>query len=191
MHVKDGLYFKKHYFSPIYKLCFSIFLFTLLALPVIADDSDKSTLGGFLNARLGTSAEEVLIALKKDNVQITLDETKNGARQIRGKHKGPLTTNSMLYVIPEESKKLALIIEFYDSPDYHDQVIDALTKQLGKSLDEKIATKALEDAIDKFPPGIKGLTMWALKAGEVNLLVRVMKFDTHLAVERLDARFLQ
>jgi len=191
MHIKDSLCFKQGYFSLIYKLCFSLLLFTLLTLPAIADDSDKSALGGFLNARLGTTAEEVLIALKKDNVQITLDETKNGARQIRGTHKGPLTTNKMIYIIPEKSKKLALIIEFYDSPKYHDQVIDALTKQLGKSINEKIAAKALEDAIDNFPPGIKGLTMWALKAGEVNLLVRVMKFDTHLAVERLDARFLQ
>jgi hypothetical protein len=183
MRVKGGLF-------STYQLCLSL-LFILLAQPVIADTPDTSALGGFLNARLGSSAEEVLIALKKDDVQITQDETKNGARQIRGTHKGPLTTNNMIYVIPEESKKLALIIEFYDSPDYHDHVVESLTKQLGKNLGEELAAKALEEAADKFPPGIKGLTMWAMKAGDINLMVRVMKFDTYLAVERLDARFLK
>lgn len=184
MRVKGGLF-------STYQLCLSLVLFALLAQPAIAEEPDNSALGGFLSARLGSSAEEVLVALKKDDVQITQDETKNGARQIRGTHKGPLTVNKMIYVIPEESKKLALIIEFYDDPNYHDQVIESLTAQLGKNLGEEISAKALEEAADKFPPGIKKLTMWALKAGEVNLMVRVMKFDTYLAVERLDARFLK
>jgi len=184
MRVKGGLF-------STYRLCFSFLLIALITQPAIANNPDTSALGGFLNARLGSSAEDVLIALEKDNVQITQDEIKNGARQIRGTHKGPLTTNKMIYVIPEESKKLALIIEFYDDPNYHDLVIENLTKQLGKSLGEELATKALEDAADKFPPGIRKLTMWALKAGDVNLMVRVMKFDTYLAVERLDARFLK
>jgi len=167
-----------------------LFLSIFLALPAIADDTDKSALGGFLSARLGSSAEELLIALKKDNIEITQDVTKNSARQIRGKHKGPLTTNNMIYVIPEKSKKLALIIEFYDNPDYHQQVIEDLTKQLGKSLGKEITQKTLEEGSGKFPPGIKELTMWAIKAGDINLMVRVMRFDNYLAVERLDARLL-
>ncbi len=167
-----------------------LFLSLFLAWPATADETDKSALGGFLSARLGSSAEEVLIALKKDGIEITQDEIQNGARQIRGKHKGHLSTNKIIYVIPEKNKKLALIIEFYDNPDHHQQVIEGLTKQLGKSLGKEITQKTLQEGAGKFPPGIKELTMWAIKAGDINLMVRAMRFDNYLAVERLDARLL-
>jgi len=163
-------------------------LFALLSLPVMAGETDKSSLGGFLSARLGSSAEEVLAAIKKDSIQITHDETHSGARQIRGKHSGLLSSNQVLYVIPEGSKKLALIIEFYDNPGHYGQVIETLTKQLGKSLGKKITDKILETP-ENLPPGIKELTMWTLVAGDINLVVRAMKFEDHLAVERLDDRF--
>ena len=150
----------------------------------------EDLLNGFLSARFGMSADEVLVALKADGVQIGSDKTKNGARQIRGKRKGKLTTNKLIYVIPEDSNKLALAIEFYDSPDFHEQVLADLREQLGEELGSGIADMTLAQAEGQFPAGIKELTLWAITAGDSNLLVRLMRFDDYLAVERLDAKLM-
>jgi len=172
-------------------LNYSIFLLLIfLALPIMASETDKSVMGGFLSAKLGSFSEEVLSAINKDGIQITEDETRNGARQIRGQYTGPISTNQILYVIPDESKKLALIIEFFDNPEQYNQVIEELTKQLGKSLEKDFTAKILESNED-LPPGIKELTMWTFEAGNINLIVRAMRFDDHLAVERFDERFFQ
>ena len=190
MSVKNNLFVKKSHSRSKHHSFLLFLLFTLLSSPVMASDADKPALGGFLSARLGSSAEAVLDAIKKDGIKITQDETHSGARQIRGQYSGPLSTNQILYVLPEGSKKLALIIEFYHNPEHHDQVIETLTKQLGKSLGEEITAKIL-DTPENLPPGIKELTMWTLKAGDINLVVRAMRFEDHLAVERLDERFFE
>jgi hypothetical protein len=190
MSVSSSLFAKKSYSSSKYCSLLLFLLLTILTLPIMASETDKSALGGFLSARLGASAEEVLDAIKKDGIQVTQDEIHSGARQIRGEYAGPLSTNQILYVIPETSKKLALIIEFYDNPSHHNQVIENLTKQLGKSLAKEITDKILENP-EGLPPGIKELTMWTLEAGDINLVVRAMRFEDHLAVERLDDRFFE
>jgi len=190
MSVKSSLFAKRSYSSSKYYSFLLFLLLTILALPIMASETDKSTLSGFLSARLGGSAEEVLNAIKQDGIKIIQDEVHSGARQIRGEYAGPLSTNQILYVIPEASKKLALIIEFYDNPEHHSQVIETLTKQLGKSLGEKVTAKILE-APEGLPPGIKELTMWTLEADNINLVVRAMRFEDHLAVERLDDRFFE
>ena len=166
-------------------------LLALLLVPAaVSAAQDKEGRDGFLSARFGMSPEEVLAALKADGVRIDSDQTKNGARQIRGKREGELTTNSLIYVIPETSNKLAMVIEFYDSPKYHKRVLEGLREQLGDDLGAEIAEMTMAQAAGAFPPGLKELTLWAITAGDSNLLVRLMRFDNYLAVERLDAKLM-
>lgn len=172
-------------------VCAGFLLFALLSMPVSANAApDEKHLNGFLSARFGMSAEEVLAALKADGVQIDSDKPTSGGHQIRGQRKGRLATNKLIYLIPEQSKKLALVIEFYDSPDYHKQVLEDLREQLGDDLGAEIADMMIAQSGEKLPPGLKELTLWAVTAGDSNLLVRLMRFDNYLAVERIDTKLM-
>ncbi|MDM8546121.1 plastocyanin/azurin family copper-binding protein [Candidatus Venteria ishoeyi] len=142
----------------------------------------QTTFNGYLSAAFGMSWQQVKEAIAKDDLKLVNAED---AEIIKAKRDRGFITTDISYVIPKQTGKLALIVEFYPGVLSENPIVNELEKQLGSPLGKDATAEVLKQIKDDLPPGVTALTLWAWEVDNQDRFIRLLKFDDHIAVEYL------
>ena len=155
-----------------------------LLAPVLALAADG--MQGYLDARFGMSAEEVVKTVERHaQLELLSNQVLGKDRVIRAKRARDWGDSRVLYVLPGDRDRLALVIETFPGRTDPAPILADLRRRLGGPMPEKMAQRFLDRMRGGLPEGVQKLTLWMDRESGSNRMVRLLHFEDHLAVEHL------
>jgi len=145
-------------------------------------------LQGYLSTHFGMSATEVRSVLENDGVVFSNSETTDGDHMIFAQRKQSWITTELLYVFPENSDRLALIIEIFPGLLDSGQIRKDISEKLGEPSSDDYP-KATLDRMQKsnlIPTGVKQLAVWNITSDGIDREARLMGLHKYVRVEYID-----
>ena len=162
--------------------------FLMFALTNVNNVIAETQLQGHLSSNFGMSANEVRAVFEKDGVVFSDSEITDGDHLIFAQRKQSWITTDLLYIFPENSDRLALIIEIFPGLVNSDSVRKDLAKRLGEPSSDNYPVSVLKQMQESnlIPAGVNQLAVWNITANGNNREARVMGLGKYVRVEYID-----
>lgn len=165
-------------------------LFVMVGLNMPTSHASEKALDGYMGARFGMSAKEILRTIKDDGLVKISDEVHDGDREIQAsRDRGWIKTN-VVYVLSKGRDKLSLVIEIYPGVVSPVPLERELKEAYGTPLAKDISAQILEQLKQQMP-NLIDLTLWARKIESKDRVLRLLSFSDHIAVEYFEPNLLK
>lgn len=150
--------------------------------------SSASLLEGYLSALFNMAEAEVRSSLKQDNIEVIDSENADGDHLLFGQRNRDWIKTDLLYVFPNRTDKLSLVIEVFPGLLDTGPVRKELEQKFGKPSSENYPDSVIQNMQEQstIPAGVRELTVWDLSGQRGNREIRMMLLDKYVRVEYID-----